>query len=366
MDKRSRKRALRIAEIVVSVAIVVGIFAFAIPKFASYGDVWAAVQEMTWLEIATLVGISVFNIATYWPMMVASMPGLTFGQAAVNNQSSSSIANTLPGGGLIATGVTYTMYRSWGFTNTQIGLTALITGIWNAFVKLAMPVMALAALAITGQGSTTLVIPALIGLAVLLAAVALFAGVLWKKSLARAIGGGLGKVASLARRVVRKPSVHWGEAAVRFRKQTLGLLSRRWPALTISALVSHFSLYLVLLLALRHAGVSDQEIGWAQVLGVFAFVRLITLVPLTPGGLGLVELGYIGGLYVAGRDVADVPIELFRAQITAAVLVFRTLTYALQIPMGALTYVIWQRKRSWRKPVPTEDPSETAVAATPG
>ncbi|HEX6262155.1 MAG TPA: YbhN family protein [Actinomycetota bacterium] len=366
MDKRSRKRALRIAEIVVSIAIVVGIFAFASPKFASYGDVWAAVQKMTWLEIATLVGISVFNIATYWPLMVASMPGLTFGQAAVNNQSSSSIANTLPGGGLIATGITYTMYRSWGFTNTQIGLTALITGIWNAFVKLAMPVMALAALAITGQGSTTLVIPALIGLAILLAAVALFAGVLWKKSLARAIGGGLGKVASLARRVVRKPSVHWGEAAVRFRKQTLGLLSRRWPALTISALVSHFSLYLVLLLALRHVGVSDQEVGWAQVLGVFAFVRLITLVPLTPGGVGLVELGYIGGLYVAGRDAADVPIELFRAQITAAVLVFRTLTYALQIPMGALTYVIWQRKRSWRKPVPTEESPETAVAATQG
>ncbi|HEX6262213.1 MAG TPA: YbhN family protein [Actinomycetota bacterium] len=366
MDKRSRKRAFRIAEIVVSIAIVVGIFAFAIPKFASYGDVWAAVQEMTWLEIATLVGISVFNIATYWPMMVASMPGLTFGQAAVNNQSSSSIANTLPGGGLLATGVTYTMYRSWGFTNTQIGLTALITGIWNAFVKLAMPVMALAALAITGQGSTTLLIPALIGLAILLAAVALFAGVLWKKSLARAIGGGLGKVASAARRVVRKPSVHWGEAAVRFRKQTLGLLSRRWPALTISALVSHFSLYLVLLVALRHVGVSDQEIGWAQALGVFAFVRLITLVPLTPGGVGLVELGYIGGLYVAGRDAADVPIELFRAQITAAVLVFRTLTYALQIPTGALTYVIWQRKRSWRKPVPTEEPPETAMAATPG
>jgi len=365
VDAKARKRALRIAEIVISVVLVAGIFAFAIPKFASYGDVWAAVREMTWLEIATLTGISIVNIVTYWPVMVASMPGLTLAQAAVNNQSSSSIANTLPGGGLIATGISYTMYRSWGFTNSEIGLTTLITGIWNSFVKLAMPVIALAALALTGQASATLLIPALIGLAVLAAAVVLFAGILWKKSMARAIGGGLGKAASLGRRLVRKPPVHWGEAAVRFRKQTIGLLSKRWPALTVSTLASHLALFAVLLLALRHVGVSEAEVSWAQALGVYAFVRLITLVPLTPGGVGLVELGYIGGLYVAGRGQADVPLELFKAQITAAVLVFRTLTYALQIPMGALTYLIWQRMTRWRKPVPREEPPEPAAATTP-
>lgn len=365
MDKRTWKGALRIAEIVVSIVIVVGIFAFAIPRFASYGDVWAAVQDMTWLEIATLLGVSLVNIATYWPVMVASMPGLRLSQAAVNNQSSTAIANTLPGGGIIATGVTYTMYRSWGFTNSEIGLSALITGIWNAFIKLAMPVIALVILAIVGQASAALVVPALIGLAVLLAAVLLFAGILWKKSLARVIGGWLGKVASLARGLFRKPPVHWGEAAVRFRKQTLGLLSKRWPTLTVATLVSHTALYLVLLLALRHVGVSEQEVGWAQVLGVFAFVRLISLVPLTPGGVGLVELGYIGGLYIAGRHAADVPLEVFQAQITAAVLVFRTLTYALQVPIGGITYVIWQRRKSWRKPVPREEPLEPAVATAP-
>jgi uncharacterized membrane protein YbhN (UPF0104 family) len=141
-------------------------------------------------------------------------------------------------------------------------------------------------------------------------------------------------------------------------------VSKRWPALTLSSLVSHFALYLVLLLALRHVGVSEQELSWAQVLGVFAFVRLISLFPITPGGVGLVELGYIGGLYVAGRNQADVPLDVFKAQVAAAVLVFRTLTFVFQIPLGALTYVIWQRKMSWRKPVPHEAPDPT-VAATP-
>ncbi len=360
--KRSgRKRAWLIVQIVVSLVLVVGIFAFAIPKFANYGDVWNAVQAMTWLEITSLVAVSILNIVTYWPLMVASMPRLTLGQAAVNNQSSTSIANTLPGGGWIATGVSYSMYRSWGFTNAEIGLTTIITGIWNSFVKLGMPILALAALFITRRTNASLIFPTLIGIAVLFVAIGLFAGMLWKKSMARAIGGGLGKVASFFRKPFRKPPVHWGDAAARFRHQTIDLVAKRWPALTISALVSHFALFLVLLLALRHVGVAEQEITWAQVLGVFAFVRLISLFPITPGGVGLVELGYIGALYAAGKSHTDVPLDVFKAQVTAAVLVFRTLTFVLQIPIGAFTYVVWQRRKSWRKPVPHEA-DEPAVA----
>jgi putative heme transporter len=364
VDKSSRKRLIRIIQIVVSLAIVVGIFAFAIPKIANYGDVWRAVNDMTWLEMSSLIAVSAFNIITYWPLMVASMPGLTMGQAAVNNQSSTSIANTLPGGGWIATGVSYTMYRSWGFTNAAIGLTTIVTGIWNSFIKLGMPIIALAALAITGRATASLIVPTVIGIGVMVVAIGLFAGMLSSKPMARAIGGGMGKVASLIRKPFGKPAVHWGDAAARFRHQTIGLIAKRWPMLTVFALLSHFALYLVLLLSLRHVGVSEAEVSWAQVLGVFAFVRLISLFPITPGGVGLVELGYIGALYVAGKSHADVPLDVFKAQITAAVLVFRTLTFVLQIPLGALTYVIWVRKKSWRKPVPQET-HEPELAAAP-
>src|SRR6266545_2168955 len=120
--------------------------------------------------------------------MVAAMPGLTFWQAGVNNQSSTTIANTLPLGGALATGVSYTMFRSWGFTNGEIALEAVVTGVWNTFIKLAMPVISLAALAVTGQATAALVIPTAIGIAVLLVAVALFALMLRSKELARRSG----------------------------------------------------------------------------------------------------------------------------------------------------------------------------------
>ncbi len=56
----------------------------------------------------------------------------------------------------------------------------------------------------------------------------------------------------------------------------------------------------------------------------------------------MVELAYIGGLVLAGGSA-------IRAEAVAAVLLFRLLTYGPQIPLGAITYPVWQRKASWRK-----------------
>src|SRR6266540_1636935 len=360
-----RRRIVRAIQVVVSLVIVVGIFVGILPKIADYSAVWATIRDLTWLELVTLLAVTVLNIVTYWPQMMAAMPGLTFWQAGVNNQSSTTIANTLPLGGALATGVSYTMFRSWGFTNGEIALEAVVTGVWNTFIKLAMPVVSLAALAFTGQATAALVVPTAIGIAVLLVAVALFALMLRSKELARRIGSRAGRAVSWIRRLLRKPPVEWGDATVRFRKRIIGLVEKRWVALTVSTVVSHTCLYLVLLLSLRHVGVSEHEISWAQVLGAFAFIRLVSALPITPGGVGLVELGYIGTLYVAGRNRTNVPLDVFKTQVAAAVLLFRALTYGAQIPLGALTYVIWQRKRSWRKPVPHE-PHDPDVARAPG
>jgi uncharacterized protein (TIRG00374 family) len=143
---------------------------------------------------------------------------------------------------------------------------------------------------------------------------------------------------------VRRPPVSgWDLAVTKWRGRVIGLVRHRWLALTLTTLVSHLSLYAVLLIALRACGVTAQQVGWAEVLAVFAFARLVTAIPLTPGGVGVVELALIAGLTRAGGDDAAV---------VAAVLVFRVLTYLLPIVVGAGTYVYWRRKRSWRDSAP--------------
>ena len=46
------------------------------------------------------------------------------------------------------------------------------------------------------------------------------------------------------------------------------------------------------------------------------------------------------------------------------VLMFRVLTYGLQIPLGAFTYLIWKGKTDWRRDAPAdaERASEPAPA----
>jgi putative heme transporter len=359
---RRRGRRTRLIGGIISAAIVVAIFALVIPKIANYSSVWKTVTQLSPLQVLGVTGAMVFNLFTYWWQTQAAMPGLTLGQAAVNNQIGTTISNILPGGGVIAVGFVTEVFRSWGFTGSQIGLEISTTGIWNSFTKLALPVVALALLAITGKTTTALLIPAIVGLLILAGSVLLFALMLWRKRFARAIGDGLGVAWSRLRRIVRKaPVTTWGEGAVRFRKDTIKLVAKRWIPLTFTTILSHVALFWVLLLCLRFVGVHPSEVTWAQALAVFAFARLLSAAPITPGGVGVVELALIGGLYAAGRHHFDGSPAAFKAQITAATLLYRTLTYGIQIPLGGFAYIIWRRMKRWRREpvaVPTMAPLE--------
>jgi putative heme transporter len=337
------RRVVRVGHIVVSVAVVIAVFAFAVPRFADYGSVWAVLRALSWVQVTLLVTVTAFSVVTPWLQLIASLPGLTFGQAAVNCQTASSMANTVPGGGVLAVGLAYVMFRSWGFSSAGIALSVLLTGLWNSLLKLALPILAVAVLALTGAGRGPLLVPALVGMVALAAAVALLVLLLRRTDVARWIGGTLGALVSRLRRLVRKPAVSgWGQNAVLFRGQCTELLARRWPTLTLTTAASHFSQYLVFLLAVRAVGIPGGAVSWAEVLGIFALARLLTAAPITPGGVGLVELTYIAGLVLSGGDD-------FRPRAVAATLLFRLLTYGLQIPSGGVTYLLWRRRTGWRE-----------------
>ena len=44
--------------------------------------------------------------------------------------------------GAIGMGITFRMFRSWGFKRSAVTLSMLTSGIWNNFAKLALPVLA--------------------------------------------------------------------------------------------------------------------------------------------------------------------------------------------------------------------------------
>ena len=332
------RRFIRIA---VPVLLVGGIFFFAFPKMADFSEVWGHVKAMTWLELTTLTLVALWNLATYWLVMMAALPGSNVWQTMKVNQASTAVANTLPGGGAIGVGVMYSMFTGYGFAPGAITLSFLVSGIWNNFVKLGMPVVALALLAVTGSVGSGLLLASVAGVAGLAVALGMVAAVLRSEALARRVGVRLGRVGDAARRLARKaPGSDLGDATVRFRRDAIGLIRERWLRLTVTSVISHVSLYLVLLLALRHTGVAENEVTWAEALASFAFVRLISALPITPGGLGVVELGLSAALVAAGGPEAGV---------VAAVLVFRALTYLLPVPLGLVLYVRWRKGSEGRR-----------------
>lgn len=339
---RERGSVGKSGRIALSVVVVIAIFAGVLPRIASYSDVWATIVALSWFEVTLLLVVAVWNLVTYWFVMVAALPGLSYRQAAVVNQASTAISNTVPAGGAVGVGVTYAMYRSWGFAPGAIARSVVISGIWNNFMKLGFPVVTLCLLAIEGTVSVALIVSALIGVATLIASIVFFALLLRSDDLARAIGDRAGRLVSWLRRLVgRDPVTTWGSAMVRFRADTIDLVAMRWRALTVSSFVSHMSLAIVLLTALRVVGVGQDTVSWIAVLAAFAFVRLISALPITPGGVGVVELGYVAALTI---DLESSQ----RAAVVAGVLMFRFLTYFLPIPLGVLAYLYWRANRSWR------------------
>jgi len=129
----------RVVQILLAVAVVAISFLYAIPKIANYSEVWTEITDMTPLELLFLLAATALNLVTYWWANMVSIPNLGLWQAAVNNQTSTTVANTMPGGGYVSIAVSYEMYRAWGFSKTDVGLSVAVTSVLNIFAKLALP-----------------------------------------------------------------------------------------------------------------------------------------------------------------------------------------------------------------------------------
>jgi putative heme transporter len=341
----SRRRLVLRA--LLAVAVIAAVYLGVLPNLVDVGQVWATLRAMTWLELATLLLAAGWNLLSYLLPQLAALPGLSLRQAALESHASTAVGNLLPAGQAVGLGVTYRFYNSYGFGNRPIALSLLIQGLWNNFVKLGMPIVALGLLVAAGDAAGELAPAAVVGLVVFVLALAGFAFGLSGERRAARLGRVLANVAEAVRRLVRRPGrPDWEHGAVAFRAQAITLLRGRWHWLTVTTLVSHLSLFLVLLLALRHVGVSEAEVSWVEALAAFALVRLLSAFPVTPGGLGVVELGLAAALVLAGGE---------EAQVVAAVLVFRILTLVLPIPIGALTWWLWRRS-TW---YPSQHPAMT-------
>ena len=331
---KNRKRIIMAG---LGIALVVATFVFLLPKIADYEDVWAVVKNLSWEWVVALLAVTAVNLATFAPPWMAALPGLRFIQALELTQASTAVSIVVPGGPAAGMATSFTMLQSSGFRRSHITRALTLTALWNQFLNFLYPVLAVFALTISGEGEKTalLATAAFVGVAALGVGVTGFVLALTSGRLAHDVGNLAARLASWALAKLRRGPVGWGgESFERFRNSAGELVRKRWHFLTLASLAGSLSVFAVLLVSLRALDVPASQVTLTEAFAAWALARLLGSIPITPGGIGVVELVLTSTLVAFGGNNAGV---------VAAVLVFRFLTMVPTIGLGLIVAGTWRR-----------------------
>ncbi len=317
-----------------SIAIVVLVFVFVLPRIADYRSVLDVLGDLTWLDWATLAAAVLLNLATFPPPWMAALPGLSYREGMAMTQASTALSIISPAGAAVGMAASYSMLRSWSFGASAVGLAVAITGVWNQFANLVFPVVALALLTAANERHPALQTAALIAVVILVVAIVCFALVLSREERARWIGDKAARAWNRVRRLARRGPVAWGgESFADFRDRALGLLARRWHVITVSTLAGHLTVFVLLLVCLHVTGVTSSQVTLIEAFAAWALVRILGALPITPAGVGVVEVGLTGALVAFGAP---------NAEAVAATLLYRALTVLPTLALGLLALATWR------------------------
>ena len=323
LQRKSPRR--RLMETALSLSVTAIMFLFVVPAVSGshYSAIWEQITTLSIASLAMLVGIWALAVLAYSGVLVNCLPGLRRPQAITVNLAGSAVSNVIPFGGAVGVGATYAIDMSWGFSPPTVTLSILVSGVWNVFVKLAVPVIAVVLLLSTGRETGQLVIPAILGVSALVAAIVVLSLIMRSEALAERVGT-LGQriIDPIGRRIHRLAELDLRRSVLEFRHHSIGLLRRNWFWITAWVVIFNFIQYLLLLACVRSIGLDTHELGWIEVFAAFAFARLLETIPITPSGVGFVETGAAATLIAFGgnAEAATAAVFLFRGDWTEGVL----------------------------------------------
>jgi uncharacterized membrane protein YbhN (UPF0104 family) len=336
---RSRRRQLVTAAI--ALAVIGLTFAVVLPRIADYRSVWHVVTSLSWLSILALVGATILNVVTFAPPWMICLPGLGLLRALSVTQASTATTYVAPGGAAPGMAVSFAMLRAWGYSGREVGLTVAVTGVWNQLIIFGFPPLALALLALIGEHDPLLQSFAIVGIIVFGAGLGLFAAGMASSELAHWFGDTVARAANRVLGVVGRGPVRFsGESLVRFRSDALDLLRTRWHLITLSALAGQLSVFFLLYVTVRMIGIGSAHLLGLEIFAAWSVAKLLGSIPITPGGIGVIELGLTSLLVGFGGP---------KAKVVAAVLVYRFLSVVPTLVLGLIAAGTWKHYHPRRR-----------------
>src|SRR5919197_1159462 len=133
------------------VAVLVVVFAWLLPQFIDYDDVWHAVAKLDGWEVLALVGLGLSRVPTEAVMYRAFLPGLGLRRGSAAYLSSNFAGQLLPPPS--ASVVQYGYFRGGRYAPHLSGLAALGSFLFPTIGRFLLPVVALVVLLLAGEMS---------------------------------------------------------------------------------------------------------------------------------------------------------------------------------------------------------------------
>ena len=327
------------------------VFGILLPRIVSYSDVIDAFRAAPPQALLIVALIGVVSWISEGMAINAILPMLGIWRATVTWLSMTAVGSTIPGPVKMAFG--YRLYRNWGLSAETAALGLSLNGLATQASKLILPAIATLFLTLTGTiPSWGYVVAVLIALPVALGSLVSI-WILRSEDFARRVGAFATRTTdAVMRRVGRPEPDDLTPRLMGFRESARIMLLARIVPTVLSQLVARSMGYVLLLASLRAVGVPTEVLPPEIVLGVYAAVMTITLLPIAPGGAGLPELLYITFFTSIVADPA------WDDAIAAGVMLYRGMAWFVPIPVGYLVLGI-ARQREKRHA------AETAAETTP-
>lgn len=317
----------RIIVLAVVAVVLYGLAPAILDVFGAFGDL-GKVQPLWWIAVVLtqIAASACFVAAQRIALRTRAWFAVTTSQLA-----STAMARVVPGGAAAAAALQFRMLVQAGMPATTIA-TGLAAGSILLLAALAgLPVLAIPSL-IGGLAVPAQLLEAT-GIAILLflGLVGIGAALLTSERIVVWVGEA---ATAVLRRVRprRPPPADLPQRLLGDRARVRAALGDRWLAALCAAAGRWLFDFLTLFAALQAVGAHPKV---SLTLLAYSAAQLLAQLPLTPGGLGIVEAGLTGTLALIGVQGAAAAV---------ATLAYRLVSYWLLLPVGLGAY-LWHRAR---------------------
>ena len=317
----------RIVGLVVCALVLYGVA----PAVLNVIDAWPKVIDIRPYWFAALVAAQVASWAGFWLIQRLSVDAHSWWPIVTSQLASGALARVVPGGGAAAAALQYRMLVQAGISPSlaSVGIGAATIVILATLC--ALPVLAVPAI-VLGLAVPTRLAQVALGCAVVFVALLALGATLmasdgavhWVARAWQRVGGRL--------RPKRRPRADLPAVLLDQRDLVRAAFGARWWEAVAGAGGRWLFDWLTLMAALAAVGQHPRP---SLVLLAFCGAQVLAQIPITPGGLGVVEAGLTGFLVLIGVPASAAAV---------AVLAYRLVSYWLALPAGGVGWLVHRRR----------------------